>query len=42
MPTPITAIFCDIDDYFKSLDDIHTKKIIPNPNRQRARRVTCL
>lgn len=37
MPTPITAIFCDIDDYFKSLDDVHTQKILPNPNRRRAR-----
>ena len=37
MLTPITAIFCDIDDYFKSLDDIPTQKILPHSNRRRAR-----
>lgn len=35
--TPITEIFCDIDDFYKTFSKNESARILPNPNRIRRR-----
>ncbi len=35
--TPITEIFCDIDDFYKGFSENNSAHVLPNPNRQRCR-----
>lgn len=37
MLAPVTEIFCDIDDFCKQFLKAHACRLLPNPNRQRAR-----
>ena len=35
--TPITEIFCDIDDFYKGFSENNSAHVLPNPDRQRCR-----